>query len=449
MASSVVEHRTAPYRQCLRIGGHGMSTQLMRPSGSRAASWPWHAAGLVSAASFAALLFTPRTLPVFFALAAAQTTLWAAAASAAGRRPPPAAALWLWAIAARAGGLMFVPWLEDDWYRFLWDGFRFATAGTPYGAAPEAFFGNPDIPAAFQQILSGINNPHLPTIYGPTLEAVFLGAYWIEPAALWPLKLLLIGADLAVIALLGLYGNRRRQWLYAFCPLVVIETAFHAHPDIIGAALAFAAALAVMRHRRLLGAALLGLAFAAKFWALLLAPWLIRSRAAAAVLAGTIMALYAPFAVTGDAGLTALHAFARDWQFNAPLYQGLAVLMGAMPARVALGGSVLALWAAFAWHTRHASLARGEVVFGLVLALSPVVNPWYALWMLPFAAGSSLVTPWVAAAVLPLSYAHGLFVDDPSLVPYQVAPAALALEWGAIATALAFDLYKHSRLERR
>ena len=57
--------------------------------------------------------------------------------------------LLFWAVAFRICGLVGGPLLEDDFYRYLWDGYRFATTGTPYAAVPEAFFTDPTVPAAF------------------------------------------------------------------------------------------------------------------------------------------------------------------------------------------------------------------------------------------------------------------------------------------------------------
>ncbi len=78
-----------------------------------------------------------------------------------------------------------------------------------------------------------------------------------------------------------------------------------------------------------------------------------------------------------------------------------------------------------------------------------MVNPWYLLWVLPFASLRPFVTPWVAAAALPLSYAHGLFLDQPALAPYEVAPAILWLEWSAIALALAWDAWRRPAMATR
>ena len=106
------------------------------------------------------------------------------------RRPHefPLGRLLCWALAFRLCGLWGVPVFEDDWFRYLWDGYRFFETGSPYGFAPMQAFADESVPAAFQRILDQINNPHLPTIYGPTTEYAFLFSHMLAPASLTPFK---------------------------------------------------------------------------------------------------------------------------------------------------------------------------------------------------------------------------------------------------------------------
>src|SRR5690606_20873583 len=124
------------------------------------------------------------------------------AARAAGKSSAFLRVVWSYGILFRAIGFVSPPVLEDDFYRFLWDGRMFAISGTPYGKAPADFFEEPGLGERFEWILNGINHAELPTVYGPVCELAFLAAYLIAPGRLWPLKLMLIVADLAAIALL-------------------------------------------------------------------------------------------------------------------------------------------------------------------------------------------------------------------------------------------------------
>ena len=147
-----------------------------------------------------------------------------------GDAPFPVGRLLLWAVVFRACGLVGGPFFEDDFYRYLWDGYRFAQDGTPYGVAPEAFFADPAVPAAFQDVLDQVNYPELPTIYGPVTQLVFLAAYGLRPASVAALQGVLVVVDLLAIGLLLRMAPARGVLLYAWCPLVVKEIAFTAHP---------------------------------------------------------------------------------------------------------------------------------------------------------------------------------------------------------------------------
>ena len=137
--------------------------------------------------------------------------------------PFPLGRLIFWAIAFRICGLAGGPFYEDDFYRYLWDGYRFATTGTPYGAAPEAFFIDPGVAPAMQSVLHGINHPELPTIYAPVTQAIFLLGYWLQPGGVAVLQAILIALDLAAVALLLRLTPARNVLLYAWCPLVIKE----------------------------------------------------------------------------------------------------------------------------------------------------------------------------------------------------------------------------------
>ncbi len=158
------------------------------------------------------------------------------------------------AILFRAIGFVGAPIYENDYFRYLWDGRTFAVTGSPYGKAPAESFGDDTLAAPFPEILSQINYPDIPTIYGPVTELSFLLAYYVSPGALWPLKLFYIAADLATLWLLAnLMPFSRNLLLYAWSPLLIKEVAFTAHPDVLAAACMVAAALALQSGRNIAG----------------------------------------------------------------------------------------------------------------------------------------------------------------------------------------------------
>ena len=370
--------------------------------------------------------------------------------------PFPVGRLFFWAVAFRLCGLIGGPFYEDDFYRYLWDGFRFATAGTPYGAAPEAFFIDPAVPVLLQGVLDGVNYPELPTIYAPVTQVVFLVAYWIKPASVAVLQGILIAVDLAAVALLLRLAPAPNVLLYAWCPLVVKEIAFTAHPDGVGVCLLLAAVLLARARRWSVAAVLLGLAVATKAFALVVAPLiLVGGRVRHWLLfAATVAAAYLPFVLAGGTDLTSLGTFTRDWEFNSAVFGVLGTFLEASHARLVVGAAFVAFWLSWAVRYVHVrrderGVPRGDWLFGALLLLSPVINAWYLLWLLPFAVLFPTAWAWTASVAVLLSYVTGLNIPDYTLQAYEQPAWVRGLQFGLIGSALAVDLFlRRQRLAR-
>ncbi len=367
--------------------------------------------------------------------------------------PFPIGRMFFWAVVFRFCGLVGGPFFEDDFYRYLWDGYRFATDGTPYGAAPEAFFPDTNVPAAFQESLDNINNPDLPTIYGPTTQLIFLLGYWLQPGSVTALQLILMLVDLSLVWILLRLTPARNVMLYAWCPLVVKEIAFTAHPDGAGACLLMTAILLVRNRRRGSAAVCLGMAAGAKIFALVLAPLvLMRARPRHWLLFGaTLAGLYAPFALMGGTNLTSLQVFAREWEFNSAAFGLLGTLLPRFEARLILGLMFAVFWLRYAARFAQCGqngIPRGDWLYGGLLVVSPVINPWYLLWLLPFAAIFPSAWAWTASVAVLLSYVIGIHLDDYTLQAYQQPAWIRFLEFGLILLALAYDLIRRRKAER-
>ena len=417
------------------------------------------AVGLWCASGYGALAYLARQpgepdLPVFFVLVA-WTGLPVFGLYFYFRRrgePFPMGRLFLWALVFRLCGLVGGPFFEDDFYRYLWDGYRFATAGTPYGPAPEAFFPDPSIPPAFQQLLDRINNPDLPTIYGPATQLLFLLGYWLQPGSVTALQLIVILIDLLMVWILLRLTPASNVMLYAWCPLVIKEIAFTAHPDGVGAGLLMAAILLVRTRRAGSAAVCLGMAAGAKIFALVLAPLvLMRTRPRHWLLFGaTLAGLYVPFVLMGGTNLASLQVFAREWEFNSAAFGLLGSLLPRFESRLILGLIFCVFWLRYAGKFARGgrqAIPRGDWIFGALLAVSPVINPWYLLWLLPFAAVYPSAWAWTASSAVLLSYVIGIHLEDYTLQAYQQPTWIRFLEFGLISLALACDLLRRRRAD--
>jgi len=320
--------------------------------------------------------------------------------------------LWLsicLALSARAAGLFTPPIYEDDWARYLWDGYRFLQDGTPYLAAPSAYANDTALSTEWLSILGTVNNPDVPTIYAPALQYAFAATSWIGPAKLTVLKGILVAFDLALWATIWSLAGARAGLRYALCPLVVFEVSFNAHADIIGAALAVASYALVRGRLTVAGGAAFGLSLACKPFALILAPAILGRRWAVVSLSATVvlLGLYLPFIFKGATEYAGLEVFSRWWEFNSLGFAVVKAALGdaiARPVSLALG-IMLAASAMLYWRLREPeTFPPADHWLLALLCFAPVINPWYLLWAVPWACLRPSALTWSILPAVSISY---------------------------------------------
>ena len=356
-------------------------------------------------------------------------------------------ALLLRVVAAQAS-----PLLEDDHYRYLWDGFRTATSFDPYRLAPSAFFGASHLSPQWQDILGGINNPDIPTLYGPVLQGLFALAHVLAPGRVGALQALLVAVDLACLGLL-VHQRVGKRWLlaYALHPLILKEAVASAHPDGLVGLWLLLALWAWQRHGAARMGVLMALAVATKVAALVVLPlflvgrgWRAAATTAAAFAAG-LSAIYLPFILSGGTDQAGLLAFGTQWRFNPLLYRAVEVLLTPASARAAAAVLIVLGIAALAWWQQRNMGTRPHADQALLwlLLLAPVVNPWYWLWALAPAALAARLPVMAVAAVSCASYVNTTVLREAGWLaaggPFNVSWYLTALQLLVLATALYFN----------
>ena len=354
---------------------------------------------------------------------------------------PTLAAVFGWGVVFRLSGFVGNPLFEDDFYRYLWDGYRLMTDGNPYPKAPETFFKDPAVPPTLQLILGNINYPEMATVYGPGLQFLFGLAYWLAPVELWPLKALLIGFDLILIGLLARIGKTENVLLYAWNPMVIKEIAFTAHPDGLIPLLLISAWLCQRQGWLYWMAVITAIAVTLKIPALLTVPFLLWRRGWKPMLlfAVTLLFCYLPFIGENGSDLPRLMRFAQDWQFNSALYRILVYFLPDSIARFVLGLSVI-VWVYWLWRHQDrlalTSLPRGDLVFAGLIFAAPAINSWYWLWVLPFGVAYPCRWIWISSCALLLSYITGINLQSDVLQAYQQPIWVPWVEFGIVTAAI-------------
>jgi rhodanese-related sulfurtransferase len=392
------------------------------------------------------------------------------------------------ALLPRMAALFAQPILDDDYFRFLWDGYQSLQGVSPYANAPAASFGKESLSPAWQHVLSNINHPDVKTIYGPALQLIFAAAVALTEANPLGYRLIVCCADLGLIALL--WRSCVAPWLvllYSINALVLKELHYSLHPDgMIALALVVAVTSAANRHARWGPAAALATAIAMKPPLAILTVAFIRAplRETLAQLVRIALicaALYLPFFLVGQQsslGLEGLQSFATEWRVNALGYRLIEWLGGAwnglandswvntfarstytalviLAALACLGLRMNWLAPRAAAQTpSSATLIAALLAFALLFA--PTVNAWYWTILLPVAllVGQGRARHDVAIAatamsfVLLLSYWNGsterALWGASGLARHQVHGMATWLEAG-IAILLALWLARMSR----
>jgi hypothetical protein len=86
----------------------------------------------------------------------------------------------------------------------------------------------------------------------------------------------------------------------------------------------------------------------------------------------------------------------------------------------------------------EAPVADVMLVFFL---LSPVLNPWYLVWLVPFAAAQPTARSVALLIVVPLSYATGLNLGDATLATYAQPLWVRPVEFGIVILAALRSLW--------
>ncbi len=352
----------------------------------------WHVlvpAGLAEVALLTALGWWPAAgAPAWrAALFAGAFTAYALAAARVKDSRGGTALIWIVAVALRLAMLPLDPALSNEAYRQLWDGHVQASGFGPFGRAPL----HPELAGLHTPWLNLVPGAQEATPYPPLAQIAFL-VVALAGGALFQAKLLWIGLDLATGWVLGRIahgtGRSRRltQLLWLWSPLLVVEVAWNAH-HLPLALLPMALVVLLTRVPAASGVAM-GLAGMAAPAALAGVPALLRRggmRFLLGCLAGMALA-GTPYVLAGSEILAApLRPFLQSRYLEGPYLLLESAVPGTLAPRVAALAVILAVSAWAAWRRMRAEAAL-LWVSGAALLVTPVLAPWHALWILPFAA---------------------------------------------------------------
>jgi hypothetical protein len=333
------------------------------------------------------------------------------------------------------------PPLSTDVHRYAWDARVQAAGINPYRYAPR----DPALAhLRDEQVWPGINLKSWRTVYPPGAEATFLVARGSFGTGLRSSTWLFLLAEAVAVALLLLVLRRagaplERVALYAWHPLAVSEIAANGHVDAL-AVPALAGLLAAWQARRFaLAGVALALGALVKLGPALLFPALARRGGRRFLLAGAAVgvAAYLPYLSVGAGVVGSIGRYVDRQHFGGSLWPLLSDHLSDTATRVVLGLALAAVISIVALrdHAALEQVARSALlVLGSLLLVLGYVQPWHALWLLPFF--TVTVAPgWLwLTGTLPLLYLYGLESSLPTWVRVVVyGPLALWVGWRILA----------------
>jgi alpha-1,6-mannosyltransferase len=332
--------------------------------------------------------------------------------------------------------LLVRPGPQDDVLRYVWDGRVQRLGYNPYTVIPA----DPALAALHTEETRQMNNPDLPSPYPAGSQLFFRAVTAIHESA-FAFKIAFAACDLAIVWLLLAElrrTGRGEHWVlaYAWHPLLVTCVAYNGHIDILGVLLLLMSAAALCRRRSSLAAIAFGLAISVKFLPVVLAPlyWRrvrIRDTLLAALIVGL---LYVPFLQSGSVPIGSLGTFVERFRFNDPIFATLARAVRPQVAAslAVLFGLLTAVWL----RAKHSAFSLDACAWPMAISLaaSPVVYPWYLLWLVPFLHSASTLPLmiWTLSilSVFFVWYSHALGQ------PWQVPGWILWLEYGSVVAAV-------------
>ena len=351
------------------------------------------------------------------------------------------------AVGLRVAFFFLPPSLSDDAYRYVWDGMLQQEGVNPYLYKPS----DPTL-TSFQEapIYDSINSPDYFTVYPPLSQLIFrfgglfYGMGW--EVSYYAIKAVLVIFELGALLMLSRMIGPSLLILYAWHPLVLMETAGQAHTE--SAMLFFLVAAVWFTHRKQGSGASISLACAGwvKLYPFVFMPLLWRRFGWRGIVPGGIAAAallwpyYHPQVLSNIRD--SLDLYVRLFEFNAGVYYAIkkayliftgddwSKIIGPALRRLFVFGLPILY---FIDYWRKWSLSRSlSIIYGFFLICSTTIHPWYFLAILMLAVMQpAMLWHWFWVATVAVG-TYLLYLDGPYWSFVNVG------WWGWFVLALAF-----------
>ena len=360
--------------------------------------------------------------------------------------------------------LLFLPppLLEDDFYRYLWDGSVLSNGMNPYLHPPASGHWE-NLPSLWRE---KINFPDIGTIYPPVAQYYFALIFLLFGESLLGLRLGSIVLELIGAALLYKLIKLEKISLkplviFLFFPTLMKENVNSVHFDMLAGILFFFAFIMIKYKSQNTATSLsawgaFALATCTKLFPLVFLPLMLkhtkRPIMGSLFFLLVVLILYLPFLGAGEGLFSGTVAFTKHWRFfeSIPYYVqtfvalveeiflGSKIYTGEVATRIII--FVLMLTTSV-FISLKKSLALENKVLSIFLFLylfSTVLNSWYWLWSLPFLILYGFRVFWLFPVITTLGYSWFVSEDLYQRLHYPM--------YGVFLLTLAF-YFLHSKVD--
>ena len=182
-----------------------------------------------------------------------------------------------------------IPVLEDDFYRYLWDGAVTANEFNPYVFSPyQVQIQEPDVPDKLIKladesgdVIKKINHPKMRTLYPTLSQIVFAFSYFLYPWNLTAWKFIMLIGDLFLLFFLIKILRELKLpislvAIYWLNPIVLHEFFNTAHYDLFSLLFTAISFYYFLRNENVTASITLALAVGFKLWPIILFPFYLR-----------------------------------------------------------------------------------------------------------------------------------------------------------------------------
>ncbi len=372
------------------------------------------------------------------------------------------------------------PILEDDYYRYLWDGGVTANGFNPYAYTPDDvfLFEGDDVPEELVRlsdeagrVADRVNHSSLGTVYPPVSQGAFALAHVIAPWNIQSWKFVLLLCDvitfIVLVKLLSLCQLPKAQSLiYWWNPILLKETYNSAHMEMVILPFLMLGLYWLIQAKVYRSGLALACAVGAKLWPVLVIPVLLRanpacpkrSMIALALATAVLVTLLSPMMWAFSLGeRSGFIAYGQSWEMNDALFmvvEGI-VQLASTPfnvfsdtveqwSRYAVGAIVF-VWLVILLRKPITEVSdlfnRLVLLLGVFFMLSPTQFPWYFLWLLPFLALSPRPSLLLLSVMLPMYYLRFYFssIDNVEVFHNRL----VWVEYAPVLLYSAYELYRY------